>query len=270
MNGVDWVIAGVFFFFIFRGFRQGFVKQFFDLLGSILALILACYFYKKCGAYLATNFKLSQPLANMIGFILIVVGLSGAVGFIGNYWHGMTKNEPVAVFDGGLGAILGGFKAAIILVMILLILLALPWGALHNPIETSSFATDLLRLAPYFYLLQDRSLPANIPRLVVSPEGIQIRSFKEQNLEGATCIACGGKVHFLGFVKQGPFYYPKTYCPKCHRTSDGCLTFEGYHMIYGVCPYQKLGSTGVIDCKIWPNLEPTTVRGKCPVCGRTQ
>lgn len=270
MTLVDWIIGGVFFFFIFRGYRKGFVQQIFDLLGSIVALMIGFYFYQKAGAYLALNLHFSVPLANMLGFILIVVGISGSVSLIGKHWHSNNKEEPVALLDGGLGALLGGVKAAVILIIVLLIIVALPWGVLHGPVEVSSFANDLLRLAPYFYLLQDSSLPPDLPRLVVSPEGLQLRGIKDQDLAGATCIACGAKVQFRGFVKQGLAYYPQTYCPKCHRTSDGCLTFEGYHALNGVCPYEKLGTQGVIDCKVWPNLEPTTVKGKCPVCGRTQ
>ncbi len=270
MTWVDWLIGIVFFLFIFRGYRQGFVQQFFSLLGSIFALILGFYFYQKAGGYIAANFHFSAPLSNTIGFILIVVGISGTVAFIGRYWHDLNKDEPVALLDGALGAILGGVKAAVILVMILLILVALPWSFSHDAIEASTFAKDLLRLAPYFYFLQDKSLPPEIPRLVVSPEGLQVRSITEKDLEGATCIACGAKVHYLGLVKNGVSFYPQTYCPNCHRVSDGCLTFEGYHMIHGVCPYEQLGAMGVTDCKIWPNLEPAKVHGKCPVCGREQ
>ncbi len=270
MNWVDWLIGGCFLWMIFRGYCKGFVEQLFGLLGSVCALILGFYFYQKAGSYIASNIHLSTPLANMIGFILIVVGISGTVAYIGKYWHEMHKNEPVALIDGALGAVLGAFKAAVILIMILLMIIALPWNFFRAPLETSTFAGDLLRLAPYFYLLQDRSLPADIPRLVVSPEGLQLRAMREQKLEGATCLACGGKVRYLGFVKAGLSYYPQTYCPKCHRTSDGCLTFEGYHAIYGVCPYERLGTMGVIACKVWPNLKPTSVHGKCPVCGRTQ
>jgi uncharacterized membrane protein required for colicin V production len=270
LNWVDWLIGGCFFWLIFRGYCKGFVEQLFELLGSVCALVLGFYFYQKAGSYLASNIHLSTPLANMIGFILIVVGISGTVGFIGRHWHEMNKNEPVALIDGALGAVLGAFKAAVIIIMLLLIAIALPWNYFHSPIEASSFAGDLMRLAPYFYIIQDRSLPPDIPRLVVSPEGLQLRGMKEQNLEGATCIACGAKVHYLGYVKEGLSYYPQVYCPKCHRVSDGCLTFEGYHAIYGVCPYERLGTMGVIDCKVWPNLKPTSVHGKCPVCGRTQ
>ena len=236
MTVIDWLIVIVFAFFVFMGFRKGFVQQLFDLLGSVFALVLAFYLYQRAGAYLAKTIQVSIPLANIIGFILIVVGISGCVSFLGRRWHGTHKNEPVALIDGGVGALFGGLKAAVILIIILLVVMAMPWDFIHHPVEVSGFANDLLRLAPMFYVLQDTSLPADLPRLVVSPEGIQLRALSNQALQGATCFICGAKVEYKGLVKQGLTVYPQTYCPKCHYTSDGCLTFEGYHMLHNAVP----------------------------------
>jgi len=270
MTWVDWLIVIVFGYLIFTGFRKGFVQQLFDLLGSVAALVLAFHFYQSVGSLIAAQLQFSTPLADIIGFILIVVLLSGIVSFIGKRWRAARKNEPIAVFDGGLGAVFGGFKAAVILVVVILLLLALPWEFVHGPIEASDFANDLLRLTPAFYAIQNIALPPETPRMVISAEGLRWRAVDYRQLKNATCLACGSKVEYQGMVKKGFLEYPRTYCPKCHRYSDGCLTFEGYHMLNGACPYERLGSLGTIDCKTWPNPEPATVKGKCPVCGRTQ
>ncbi len=270
MTWLDWLIAVAFFFLIVRGYRRGFFQQFLDLLGSVVALIVAFYFYQRVGSILAGYLRLSEPFANMLGFILIIVLLSGSVSFIGKRWKESNKGEPVALFDSGMGAILGGLKAAVILIIILLILVSLPFNFCAEQIEASSFANDLLRLAPLFYVIQNNSLPSNLPRLVVSPEGLQVRKIAPGNLDKATCIACGTRVQNRGMTRKGLASHPQAFCPKCHRISDGCLTFEGYHATHGVCPYERLGAVGLTDCKIWPNPEPTTVTGKCPVCGRSQ
>lgn len=270
MTWLDWLIAGIFFFLIIRGYRRGFLQQLLDLLGSVAALVVAFYFYQFLGSRLTGWLHLSEPFANMLGFILIIVLISGSVSFIGKRWRESNKDEPVALFDSSMGAILGGLKAAVILVIILLIVISLPWDFCTEQIEASSFANDLLRLAPLFYIVQNHSLPANLPRLVVSPEGLQVRKIAPGNLDGATCIACGTKVDYRGMIRKGLTMHPQTYCPKCQRISDGCLTFEGYHATHGVCPYERLGAVGLTDCKTWPNPEPTTVNGKCPVCGRSQ
>lgn len=270
MTWLDWLIAIVFGFFIVKGFKKGLVQQLFDLIGSVVALILAFHFYKTLGAALAPRLNFSLPLANIIAFILIVVGLSGLVSFFGRRWHNSRKSEPIAVVDGGLGAVFGGCKAGIIMMISLMILLALPWEFIHAPIEASQFANDLLRLAPIFYQVQDTALPSDFPRMIVSAEGLNWRSIDDKKLISATCLACGRKVEYKGIVKEGVLFYPQTVCTHCGRVSDGCLTFEGYHMIHNHCPYEKLGSLGTTDCKIWPNVKPATVKGKCPVCGRTQ
>jgi membrane protein required for colicin V production len=246
------------------------VRQIFELLGSIFALILAFYFYRRFGNFLAGLIHCSAFFANFLAFILIVVGVSAVMTYLGKRWQGENQEEPVVVLDGIGGALLGGLKAAVLIFLILLLLVAAPWDGVHVQIEASTFANDLLRLTPLFYNVQERSLPPDFPRLVISPEGVRLRAIQGNKLEGATCLACGSKVHYLGFVKQGISSYPQTFCPRCNRTSDGCLTFEGFHMLNGVCPYERLGSVGVIDCKVWPNSEPTTVHGKCPVCGRSQ
>lgn len=270
MTWLDWVIVGVFGYFIVKGFKRGFVQQLFDLIGSVVALILAFHYYKTFGALLAPRLNFSIPLANIIAFIMIVVCIAGLVSFFGRRWHQSRKNEPIAIVDGGLGAVFGGCKAGLMIMVCLMILLALPWEFIHTPIEASEFAGDLLRLAPIFYQVQDTALPSEFPRMILSAEGIRWRSIDDKKLTSATCIACGEKVEYKGIVKKGVLYYPQTVCSRCGRMSDGCLTFEGYHMIHNRCPYEKLGSLGTTDCKIWPNVKPATVKGRCPVCGKTQ
>jgi hypothetical protein len=110
-------------------------------------------------------------------------------------------------------------------------------------------------------VIQDKAIPADFPRMVISSEGLKWRSIDDEQLKKATCLACGSKTYYRGMVKEGLLYYPQIVCPKCRRISDGCLTFEGYHMLYHDCPYARLGSLGTTDCRIWPNLKPATVRG---------
>lgn len=270
LTALDWLIGICLILFIFLGYRKGFVQQLFDLLGSIFALVMGFFFYQRLGRYLVATFHCSVPLGNILGFVLIVAGIGVTVSCIGRYWQAAEKGEPIVFLDGLFGGIFGGLKAAVVWIILLLILAALPWQGIQKALEASTFADDLLRLAPYFYVFQDRSLPAELPRLVVSPEGLQLRKVQSNQLEGSTCIACGAKVHYRGLVRQGLSSYPQAVCPHCGRMSDGCLTFEGYHMIRGICPYEQLGSMGVTDCKVWPNPEPTTIKGRCPVCGRTQ
>jgi len=144
-------------------------------------------------------------------------------------------------------------------------MVSLPWQATRRPVEDSFLAQDVLLLTPVFYYLQDRSLPANVPRLMISPEGLQLRRFNYQSLDGATCIFCGGKVRYDGLRRRGLISFPHFTCTRCGLVSDGCLTFQGYHLFYGRCPWQE--SEG-LNCKVWPNPVDVHPKGRCPVCGR--
>ena len=200
---VDWVIGGAFVYFIYQGMIKGFILQLCDLLGSVFALILAFYFYSRVGEYLVNSFQLSPAIASILGFIIVVVAVTATVSFIGNRWHDADKPEIVTLLDRGAGALFGGMKAAIILIMIFLVLLALPWHFMDEPLLESDLATDILRLAPLFAVLQDKTLPANLPRLVVNAEGVRFGQFKEGQFQEAKCVACGSKVFYSGLKKQG-------------------------------------------------------------------
>ncbi len=268
MNWVDWIIGILFVFFIFRGFQKGFIKQLFDLLGSVAAIILGFYFGGSVGDYLATTFKLSSSLGGIIGFALIIALVVGLVSFLSARLQKKQQDEPLAIIDKSAGALFAGVKVTIGIIIVLLLLLATPWKMIHDQVRDSDFAADLLRFAPVFSVVQDVIIPANLPRLIVTPDGVGLRAVDEEDLKKATCLHCGSKVEYRGHIKQGLVSYHQVVCPKCHRVSDGCLTFEGFHTLYGVCPYERLGSDGLTDCKVWPNPEPTLVKGRCSVCGR--
>jgi membrane protein required for colicin V production len=269
MNWLDWVIVGVFGYMIVLGYRKGFVQQLFDVVGSVVALIIAFIYYPRLGVALAEWIHFSTAFTNVLGFILIVITVSGTIGYLGRRWHANRQNEPLVLVDNGLGAVFGGVKAALLMIVVLLVLLSLPWGFIHGQIGASVFSQDLLRLTPLFYKLQEKSLPSGFPQLIVSTKGVNLRAVDYRKLDGATCVNCGAKVEYRGMVKQGLLSYPQFYCPQCRLISDGCLTFEGYHMLKGKCPYEaELGPDGAYDCQTWPNPKPAVVRGRCPVCGR--
>ncbi|NLG85342.1 MAG: hypothetical protein GX493_12230, partial [Firmicutes bacterium] len=162
----------------------------------------------------------------------------------------------------------GGLKALFILVFIVVILVSLPLPTLRQRVEEGVLTAPLLRAAPLFYLLQERSLPSNVPRLLITSKGVRLRQIDFSRLEGAICLGCGGKVDYRGFEKKGLLSYPLFVCPRCGLKSDGCLTFEGYLLFYDRCPLEAADRGEAINCHVWPNAVPVSPKGRCPVCGR--
>jgi len=265
---LDWAIIISLLIFTYRGFRHGFVQQLLGMLGSVVAVVAAFYFYEKLGTILADWLHISQNLAGILGFILILIGISAAVGLSGKKWKKVTDNSSLSTLDGIIGAVFGAFKVLIVWVLILLVLSSLPWEFVQTPLLESTLARDVLKLAPCFYFLQERALPADVPRLYLTPEGIQFRKVKYVDLDGSTCIACGGEVRYLGMAKQGLFYFPLFECTVCGRRSDGCQTFEGFHLFYGRCPWDARTFPNGTKCEIWNGQTPVFPATICPVCGK--
>jgi len=170
---LDWAIIISLLIFTYRGFRHGFVQQLLGLLGSIVAVVAAFYFYQKLGLVLADWLRISDNLAGILGFILIVIGISAVVGLGGKKWKKITDNSALSTLDGIAGALFGAFNVLIVWVLILLFLSSLPWEFIQTPLSQSTLARDVLKLAPTFYFLQERALPADVPRLYMTPEGLQ-------------------------------------------------------------------------------------------------
>ncbi len=267
MTFLDWVVVGVLGYMAFRGFRKGLVGQVFDLLGSILAVAGAFYFFHPLGEYLAKLLHISRNLANVVGFILAAVVISLVCGHFARRWERMDKAEAVTITDQLAGAGFGIIKALVVLIFIFMIMVTLPWRFTREPVRRSFLAQDILRLTPAFFFLQEWALPADVPRLMVTPDGLQLRRFNYRELDGAVCIDCGGRVKYDGLQKKGIISYPHFTCAKCGRVSDGCQTFQGYHLIYNRCPYTEKDGT---DCKVWANPRKAVPEKPCPVCGRSR
>lgn len=265
MTLLDWIIAISLISLAFRGYRQGLVSQIFDLMGSIFAIIGAFYFFEKAGGFLSGFLHVSNNLANTLGFILVAIMISVGFGYIGHQWRKYTKSTALSQIDSLTGAAFGALKGLIIMVFIFLVMISVPWQVAQKPVRDSFLAQDVLKLTPFFYALQERSLPANVPRLMISPEGLQLRRFNYKSLDGAQCIACGGRVRFDGYQNRGVVSYPHFTCTRCHVESDGCLTYQGYHQFYRRCPWE---SESAIECKVWPTPVAKEPKGICPVCRR--
>lgn len=270
MNGLDWAIIISLLISVYRGFRSGLVQQLFGLAGSILALVVAFRYCSGLGTALASWLNVSENLGNILAFIVLVVGISSIMAYLGFRWQETTVSSPVFFIDGVAGALFGGLKSLVIWVLILLLMASLPWDVLKKPLYESDLAEDVLKVTPFFYFLQEEVLPAEVPRIFLTPEGVQIRKIKYEDFDGSTCIACGGRVRYHGKEKQGAFYFPRFQCTSCGRASDGCLTFEGYHLFYRRCVWESKTAVTGVNCQVWPEPAPVYPVLPCPVCGKSR
>lgn len=183
------------------------------------------------------------------------------------------KGETIA------GKLTGGFLG-----LFLFFLLAGALSLLVPPKENAVLAGLAERTMPQLLILAEK-LNIDPPKLLFHPSTFEGEWSKEglwegrieyrfeklpfSKLDGSTCIACDGKVKFLGYLRKdkNPLV-PKFQCTQCGRTSDGCQTFEGFHKIYGICPVDEALKGTQLDCGTWTNGIWVVPKGKCPVCGK--
>ncbi|MGE5557765.1 MAG: CvpA family protein [Bacillota bacterium] len=270
MSWVDWAILIFVLFFARRGFKNGLVIQVFDLAGSVFALYLSFRYFGTAGKFLQNWLKVSSSLTNLMGFLLICLGVSGSISLFARSWHKKEKSILVTAIDSWGGALFSALKALIITAVILLLVSALPPGQWQKQVQESGFAQDILRLTPFFYAQFEKTLPANMPRLVLTPEGVNLSRLDLERIAHGRCLICGAHVRLMKYERRGLSFLPCFQCSGCGAFSDGCLTYEGYHLFYRECPSKAQARGKEIMCRFWPEQGAVEVKSPCPVCGEDE
>jgi membrane protein required for colicin V production len=155
MNWLDWTILIFLGISVIAGFREGFIRMGIGFVALIVGFVAAAWFYGLAADPLMPYIKV-RFLANFVGFQLILVGvmlIGWAVGaLIARVFH-MVGLSPI---DRVLGGFFGAFRAAFIVVIVTMCVMAFAPRALPGSVETSRLAPHIIRssrmltsLAPY-------------------------------------------------------------------------------------------------------------------------
>ncbi len=253
---------------IYTGIRRGLFFVLFDILRLLVGIILgfAAYssFHSLFRSYLAGFVALVSASLSVVVLVPMVLRLLRA-----NPAWGKTATARLAASLGGLGI---GFLAVAAFVPAL----DRPYAA-RTAVARSYLAQPFLDAEPALYYVAD-AINLDFPALGARPIGfedegrpgkaVMANRVNFSRLNGSTCIECGARVRFDGYLRRGATVSPRFTCPRCGRRSDGCQSFEGFHRMYRSCPVD-MARTGPIDCGVWNNRRPVYPRGVCPVCGRS-
>src|SRR3989344_4866431 len=72
-NWIDLIIIALIVFYVWDGWHKGFIRGAIDVVGFLLALVIALRFYSFAAALLIANFSLSRGVANALGFFAMAV-----------------------------------------------------------------------------------------------------------------------------------------------------------------------------------------------------
>lgn len=283
MTQLNWLDLAIVFFALLSccaGIHAGMIRSGFNVAGVISGLIMAARYYSHGGNLLTSHIGIPPGWADLISLTFIFLIVSFIVASLGNLAAGLTRYRPVKVADRIGGAAAGIGIGAVIIGAFLIVLTTFPLnGSIHGHLESSLLAPRLIENSATLYEKIEARVPFQIPKLAFHPE--ELAGFNQpdasranfklidfSSLDGATCFVCGEEVSFLGYRRNRyGTISPKFICTGCGRTSDGCQTYEGHHLLYDRCPV-VLGRQGYrFDCGIWSNGNYHRPTGKCPVCG---
>ena len=139
MNTFDLIVAAVLILTAFFGFKNGLIQSLFKTIGyiagGVLGLVIALEVIKDW----------SSPFAKVgLGIVLIFVTASIGqylLGKIGALFHKLVLFGPFKLIDSLLGASLSILRAAVLIYLSAILLIAAPWGWADSNIATSKFYT---------------------------------------------------------------------------------------------------------------------------------
>jgi uncharacterized membrane protein required for colicin V production len=139
MNTFDLIVAAVLILTAFFGFKNGLIQSLFKTIGyiagGVIGLVIALEVIKDW----------SSPFAKVgLGIVLIFVTASIGqylLGKIGALFHKLVLFGPFKLIDSLLGASLSILRAAVLIYLSAILLIASPWGWANSNIATSKFYT---------------------------------------------------------------------------------------------------------------------------------
>jgi membrane protein required for colicin V production len=142
MNWVDWALIGIFAVSICGGAAKGLVREAIGLAAAIIGIVAGARFYEGVAAFLS-QWIASRQMANVLGFLTIVMGVLIVGGILGKVVGSVLRTAGIGWVDRLLGAGFGALRAIVLAIGLILIGMAFPRNEVPDAIVES-------RLAPYF------------------------------------------------------------------------------------------------------------------------
>jgi membrane protein required for colicin V production len=167
VSSIDWLSAVILVLIaidFIMGFRKGLVRQVIDLVGIIVAILAALRLYPSVGQFVGRLIGgMSQAAANVVGFIIVFVGMAILVELVG-YAVSLVMRLPGLSFLNSMGgAVFGVARAVLVISVVLVVLSSLHIPSVTATIERSPVAVRIREVAPFFYKQFDRMIPEAPP-----------------------------------------------------------------------------------------------------------
>jgi len=141
VNWLDFVLAIVIAFSVWRSFAKGLTREVVGLLSVVVGILLAAWFYGSAAVLVEPHVS-SRSLANLCGFLMVFVGVMLLGSLVGFVLSKLLKVTGLTFFDRLLGAGFGVVRGLLIAAALVMAMLAFAPEAKADAVANS-------RLAPY-------------------------------------------------------------------------------------------------------------------------
>lgn len=131
MPVLDLLILGGLALGVWRGMQTGALAQLVGLVGAIVAFWGGIVLMELAGAALVRSLGISERVAPVAGFVVTFAGILGGLTAAAHLARAVLASLRAGFLDRGLGALVGGARAGVVLSVLLLVAgsAALPGGA---------------------------------------------------------------------------------------------------------------------------------------------
>jgi len=143
--------------FALFGLKRGLIEEVLQLLGLVLAILLATRYMETGAAFLGNYINAKAELLGVLSFILIVILVMVSMRFLIVFLKNLIRLAMLSWVDRAGGGVFGAFKGAVLLSIVIWVLMFLPAQSHFKALEEESVSFGTIRgIAPsvYDFLLQ--------------------------------------------------------------------------------------------------------------------
>ena len=144
MNWLDWTIIAFVAVSVIGGFKDGFIRLCIGFLAMITGFVLASWFYGLAADPVA-SFITVRPVANLLGFLAIFFGTVLLGALIAAVIVRIFKVAGLSPVDRVMGAAFALVRAAVVLVILTMVVMAFAPGWIPKAVNRSTLAPYIIR-----------------------------------------------------------------------------------------------------------------------------
>lgn len=148
MNWLDILITVLVTIPAFFGYRKGFLRKFFGLLGLLVGFFLAVRFYGNLFDVLSKLVKSDPMLVKVLSFLIIIGAIYGAGVWLATFMSGV--NSGTKMLDKISGSVMGFIQGVVVTSVLLVNLSSLDMPEQHTR-DTSLLYASVYKVAPAIF-----------------------------------------------------------------------------------------------------------------------